>query len=129
MPQLGIHGVLVRSWKVPSRGASSHQRPIESTNSRIVTARVVRLAALSVPSRTGTTPMSGSSTSACRIQWPYPMASRKSVMSGSPDHGAEDPERPDEKENDVDTDLAGLQAAAEPAQSLGQLGGTVDRCP
>ena len=39
-------------------------------------------------------------------------------MAGSPDHGAQDPERADEEEYDVHAHLPGLQPAAQPAEPL-----------
>src|SRR5262245_44446215 len=115
MPQSGIQGAFETSCSVPREGSSAHQSPRESTNSTTVTRRAVHLADDSGPRSTGTTPSSGSRTRAWRIHCPEPMESRNSVI-GSPDHGAQDPERANEEEHHVHPDLSRLEPAPQPAE-------------
>ena len=80
MPQEGIQSRLAISWNVPRPRSSPHQSPAERTNSRTVITSAVTFADRSLPSSTGTTPMSGSRTSAWRIHSPYPMDWRKAAI-------------------------------------------------
>src|SRR3954466_15198294 len=112
MPQRGIQGALETNCIPLWAGSKAHQSPSDSRNSTVVTARAIRLALRSPPRSTGTTPASGRSTNACRIQRSYPIDCSSWVID-SPDHDAENPNGADEEEHDVQAHLAGLKSAAE----------------
>src|SRR3712207_2719344 len=125
MPQRGIHAALDTSCMPPSLGSNTHHSPSDSTSSINVTASAMRFAVRSSPSSTGTTPASGSSTRTWSIHWLYPIVSRNWLMSVSPDHRMQDPQRSDQEQHDIDTDLTGLQPTPQPAQATGELGGAI----
>src|SRR4029079_9772073 len=55
------------------------------------------------------------------------MEARSWLMTASPDHDAQDPERAGEEEHDVEPDLPRLQTAPDPAQPARQSGAPIHR--
>src|SRR4051812_19185426 len=111
----------------PSLGSKAHQSPTDRMNSSRVTTSAIRLAPRSSPRRIGTTPASGSSTSACRIHRSNAMELSSSVMAGSPDHRVEHPQSPCQEKDDIYPDRAGLKPAAEPAETARDASRSIHR--
>src|SRR4051812_7151205 len=111
----------------PCSGSKAHQSPADSTSSRRVMIRAMRLALRSSPSRMGTTPANGSNTRAWRIHRSNEIEASNWLMGWSRDHGVEHPEHASQEQDDVHPDLPCLQPAAEPSQAPGEPGGSIDR--